>query len=131
MIDFNINDFNVQKIKKESKLYNFMTKYHYRVYGLTTENNNPLVLIDYDPEIEYEENFTSKIEKLASFFKKNGIKIEHDTDSEHMKIHIGLRRDLRDHVLLSAAILQTIIFSIENKLNLKDGYSVPGIPKFS
>jgi len=33
-IEFNVNDFNLEKIKGESKLYNLITKQSFRVYGL-------------------------------------------------------------------------------------------------
>ena len=47
MIIFNENDFNISKIKRESKLFNLNTIAKYWIYGLK-QTNNPILYIQYD-----------------------------------------------------------------------------------
>ena len=127
MIDFNLNDFNLSKVKVQSKLGNLVTKHEYRVYGLCQANNAP-ILIQYS----FEAFDSIKDKNLTNFLKKNNIKVEIEEieKSHNNKIFIGLRRDLRSHILLSASILQTIIYFLEGRVDLKEDFTIKGIPRF-
>ncbi|MEK6882061.1 MAG: hypothetical protein AABY22_20765 [Nanoarchaeota archaeon] len=129
MIDFNENDYNITKIKKESKLFNLATKYSYRVYGLIKQGN-PIICIQYsNHNINLRE--PQFLEKVEQFLYKNSLRVEiRSNEGRNNKIRIGLRRDLRDHVVLSAAVLQTIIYGIEGRIDF-DNKKIPGIPKFN
>lgn len=131
MISFNTNDFNILKVSRESKLFNLQTDLDYQVYGLRLDEN-PLMLITYNIEEVSEDILNdSKEAQLTRFFRKNNLQLEwqHD-DQDTSKIFIGLRYDLRKHVALSSACLQTIIYFIEGRLNMRENYSIPGIPRF-
>ena len=129
MIDFNENDYNLVKIRRESKLFNLVTKHEFRVYGLR-QSGNPLIWIEYN---RYDQRISSLIlSKLQDFFTKNNINIEFERrNDEEYVVNIGLRRDLREHVVLSSAIIQTIIYALEGKLDLDSSQVIPGIPKFA
>ncbi len=131
MIDFNENDFNITKIKKESKLSNLVTKYSYRIYGLAQESN-PLIWIRYS---KYKLRRPELLFRIGQFLIRNNLQAEilnvEDENKMENTIKIGLRRDLRNHVVLSAAILQTIIYGIEERIDFnKNNRNIPGIPKF-
>ena len=51
-------------------------------------------------------------------------------ECEVRRVSVGLRYDIRKHVILSAAILQTIIYALEGRVDLKQKFKVPGIPEF-
>lgn len=127
MINFNENDYNISKIKKESKLFNLNTKHDYRVYGLRKADENPLIFIELQSGSI--NTTTDKMGLLVGFMAKNKIEVEFDFNSEN-NIRIGMRKDLREHIVLSSCILQTIIYYIEGKLTLDMKNSLPGIPKF-
>ncbi|MEK6881394.1 MAG: hypothetical protein AABY22_17355 [Nanoarchaeota archaeon] len=129
MIDFNENDYNITEIKKESKLFNLATKYSYRVYGLIKQNN-PVIYIQYN---QYSLNLREPelLNQVEEFLHKNSLPVEiWNNRGQNNKIGIGLRRDLRDHVVLSAAVIQTIIYGIEGRIDF-DNRKIPGIPKFN
>lgn len=129
MIDFNTKDYNIPAIKRESKLFNLKTVTEFRVYGLAQKYNNPPILLGCNPNslVIHQHNFS----QLKRFFSKRGIPIdmERDRKAEDGKVYIGLRRDLRSHTLLSAAVLQTIVYFLENRLDLDLSFEIPGIPK--
>ena len=127
MIEFNINDENLQAIKAESKLYNLKTKHDYRVYGLKKKINPP-ILISCDAT-KIDENFEKQIK---AFFKKNNLIVEiEDDEDDKNRIYIGLRNDVREYIVLTAAIIQTLIYAIEGKLELNSEYSIGKMPKFN
>lgn len=128
MIDFNIKDLQIAQIRRESKLHNLQTKQTYRVYGLKTKGKS-LVHISYDYDT-VPEGFDDIIYKLSVFFKANNLEFKWTSDNGNPKVSIGLRRDLRDHVVLSAAILSTIIYALEDRLSINENYRIKGIPSF-
>lgn len=125
-IEFNTLDYNLRKISRKSKLGNLETDANYRIYGLV-KTNNPAVLV----ECNFEEfgNFDSK--RLVKFFRSNGLNLEFsdlDGEGKEKTIYIGLRTDLRDNIVLCACILQTIIYYLDGRLELRD-YKIVGIPR--
>lgn len=127
MIDFNLKDYALKEICHEGKLGNLGTQYEYRVYGLK-QSGNPMVLIEYPEHIQLSEPILGQI---SIFFAKNNIEVKRAyIESEASTVYLGLRKDIREHVVLCAAILQTIIYSLEGRLKLKRGFKVPGIPIF-
>ena len=136
MIDFNENDFQLTKIRSESKLFNLLTRFKYRVYGLRQEEN-PAVLIEYHYD-RVDEHFKDKIAALIEFLKANGIDAESYSESDTPnKIDIGLRRDLRAFVnkngkpMLASAILSTVIYCLEGRIDLDQlkKFKLSAIPK--
>ncbi len=124
MLSFNRKDYNIPAIAIESKMGNFDTKFEYRLFGLKQEEN-PLILI-YNP-------FIGEIQKplleLKKFFKKNNLQLEIE-NTDVRRISIGLRYDIRANIILCSSILQTIIYTLENRLALDQKYKLPGIPSF-
>jgi hypothetical protein len=129
MIEFNDNDFNIEKISVDSKLFNLVTIYPYRVYGLK-QGDNPLVLIEFNSNV-VDSDFMDRLNDLDKFFMANGIDFVAEDTEEGNKVFVGLRKDIRKHVVLSSSILQTIVYCLENRLNLKKEIKIPGIPKFA
>jgi hypothetical protein len=132
MINFNLRDFNIARIKRESKLGNLETRQEFRVYGLKNESNPP-ILINFDEHYAHFDDCW----RVQDFLRGNNIQCEieyEDNSDENVQdrplISIGLRKDLREQVVLCAAILQTIIYSAENRLIFR-ALKVPGIPKFA
>ena len=128
MIEFNKKDFQLDVVGRESKLFNLQTKNAFRVYGLRTKGN-PLVHLSYNYDM-VDDAFDAEMEKLIAFFQNNGIEFQWESGGGTAKVCIGLRRDLRDHTVLCCSILQTIIYSLEGRLNLKTNFKIKGIPKF-
>lgn len=117
-VSFNTKDDNMAEILKESKLGSLLTKHEYRVYGLGFDQNPPLLISAQDSLVTSEQEKT-----LTTFLKKNRIQIEfEDVNSSDRKIYIGIRRDLRDHVTLCSSLIQTIIYFLEKRLEIPDGY---------
>ena len=128
MIEFNEKDFQLDKIRRESKLFNLQTAQPFRVYGLRTKDN-PLVHISYNYDT-VDENFDDRLSVLVEFCKANNIELKWESGGGTPKVCIGLRRDLRDHVMLCSALVQTIIYCLEGQLDINSGYKVKGIPAF-
>lgn len=130
MVTFNTIDFNVDKIEKLARI-KLKTEYDYRIYGLKEDDDNPLILIEYNFELFNGEIGNHHKQILFKFFEINGIQIGFkDIKLEKdKKFWIGLRYDLRKDVTISANIIQTIIYFLEGKLDLKHNQIVPGIPK--
>jgi len=128
MIEFNDKDFQLVPIRRESKLFNLQTKVPYRVYGLKTEGN-PLVHLSYNYDT-VGDDFDSHLENLVEFFENNGIEFVWESGGGTPKVCIGLRRDLRERVILCSSIVQTIIYCLEGRLAIKPNFKVKGLPKF-
>jgi hypothetical protein len=128
MIEFSEKDFQLAKIRRESKLFNLQTAHAFRVYGLRTKGN-PLVHISYNYDT-VNDSFDDNMAKLVDFCKNNGIEMKWESGDGTPKVCIGLRRDLRDHIMLCSAIVQTIIYCLEGQLDINDTYKVKGIPVF-
>src|SRR5579859_3233220 len=124
MISFNKKDEKMGEIAKLSKIVGALTKEDYRVYGLRNSNNPP-ILIEYSEHSDVYDKLDSKCTKLDAFFKKNGIDItfgplEDETeDGTDYKVYIGLRRDVRNDLPLTCALLKTIIYFIEDKIEIE------------
>ena len=129
MIEFNEKDFQLGTIRKESKLFNLQTKNAFRVYGLR-KTGNSLIHLSYNYDV-VDDEFDERLEKLVEFFKNNGIPFEWESGGGTAKICIGLRRDLRDHTILAASILQTIVYCLEGRLAIKTDFKIKGIPRFT
>jgi len=117
-ISCNIKDDNVIKIQKTlSKLDKYKLSYLYRVYGLKQEDN-PQVLIEFSPALFDREKFNPISKFLVE--KKNILSVQVNTinDAENKRVYIGLRRDLRNNVKTCIAIIETIIYFLENKLKM-------------
>lgn len=125
MIEFNSHDFNLNKIRIESKLGNLITKYPYRIYGAKQGGNNPV-------EIYYNSSLFNlrHLEAIRIVLLFNRIGFIYGTEENDNKIFIGLRKDLRKNVLFSSALLQTIIYTLEGRLHLDIRTKLPKHPKF-
>ncbi len=77
-----------------------------------------------------DDEFEEAVDKLREFFRNNGIEFDYESGGGTDKVCIGLRRDLRDHTILCASILQTIVYCLEGRLDLKTNFKINGIPKF-
>jgi len=136
MIDFNQNDFNLMKIRHETKFGNLTTRQKYRIYGLRQQENPP-ILIEYNDDCEDTDEFTERLDALVKYFKSNGIEVETFDGSESERIDIGLRKDLRgivnkhDQPLFASSILSTIVYCLEGRIDLKQmaKYKLANIPK--
>lgn len=131
MVTFNTNDFNIDKVETLARINKFKTAYDYRVYGLREDDDNPIVLIEYNPELFIGEIGNFHKNALINFFRGNGVELrfrdEEKEDSQ--KFWIGLRYDLRKDITISANIVQTVVYFLEGKLDLNIQYKIPGIPK--
>lgn len=128
MINFNLPDFNLNKIRVDSKIFNLLTKNNYNIYGLSKiSSNNPF-------DIAYDSSKVSlpNPEVLVKLFGDNGIKVDLDKQDLESRadIFIGIRRDVRENIILSGMLLQIIIYYFEGRLNLDPSYRFPSIPSF-
>jgi len=137
MIEFNEHDFNLPKVKSESKLFNLVTRYKYFIYGLRQEGNDSPVLIEYHYD-RVDENFKDKLSSLCEFLRANGIEVDTCSDSDNTnRIDIGFRRDLRAFVnkngkpMLASSILSTIVYCLEGRIDLEQlkKFKLSAIPK--
>lgn len=125
MIDWNQKDFNINKIRSEGKLGNLITKYPYRIYGLKQTRENLI-------EIYYNRSRfrLAPLGTLIRVLSDNKIPMSYNAEDDGDKIYIGMRKDLRKHVLYSSALLQTIIYTLEGRLTLVPGQTkFPKLPK--
>jgi hypothetical protein len=76
------------------------------------------------------DNFDDNMAKLVDFCKENNIELNWESGGGTPKVCIGLRRDLRDHIILCSALVQTIVYCLEGQLDLNGSYKVKGIPPF-
>ena len=127
-IEFNEKDFQMATIRRESKLFNLQTINNFRIYGLK-RTGNVLVHLSYNYDV-VDDEFDDRLEKLIAFFHNNGIQFEWESGGGPERICIGLRRDLRDHTVLTSSILQTIVYCLEGRLDIKPSFKIKGIPKF-
>lgn len=131
MINFNTNDYNMDKIEKLARINKFKTDYDYRIYGLRDEEKNPLVLIEFNYDMLDGEITDYHRNVLTKFFNINGISLKFNdlSKEEDKKVWLGIKYDLRKDVTISANIVQTIIYFLQGKINLEAYSNVPGIPK--
>jgi hypothetical protein len=136
MIEFKETDFNLIKVKRESKLFNLVTRYKYFVYGLRQSDNSP-ILIEYHYD-NVDEHFGEKVEALVEFFKANGIEVEiYNRADNKGRVDVGLRRDLRAFVnknrkpMLASSVISTIVYCLESRVDIDQlkKYKLALIPK--
>ena len=136
MIEFKETDFNLTKVKRESKLFNLVTTYKYVVYGLRMADNPPIQIEYYFDRVD--EHFEERLEALTEFFKANNIEINiYDRSDKKDSILIGLRRDLRSIVnkngkpMLASSILSTIVYTLEGRVDPEQvkKYKLSTLPK--
>jgi hypothetical protein len=125
MIDFKWADYNLSKIDRHTGFLRNQFIKDFDIYGLS-DKDNPMVKISYD----FNKNSLYKRARIRQFFKNNNIEVEFQK-IETEKVFIGLRKDLRKHVVLCSAIVQTIVFYIDGELKLDNYINVPGIPYLS
>lgn len=127
MITFNLPDHNLDVIKSASRLGNMLTKYRYSVYGLASGKSTPAISVRVGAAIG-----EPIIQQLTTLFQSSGMDIQFTRAKKvksKYKVYLGLGRDLRDHTAVCAAIVQTIVYRLEDRMKLQDGYKLPGIPK--
>lgn len=120
MIEFNIKDYNLSKIAKHCQFDGLNGNYY--VYGVPVDKQKgySAITIGYDKDIH--SRFHNKYSaRLLYFFKMNRFSIQSIYGFDYKNIgnnlvEIGIRSDVQKNVELSAAILKTIIFVIENKI---------------
>lgn len=123
MIIYNEKDFNLDLISSINSTFNTLeTKVIYYIYGLTQNDNPPVVICQNSsslPDI-------SKIDQIGYWLDKHGITMEFDEDDEaSSKIKIGLRRDLRAEPKFAAALVRTFVAFFEGALKLKTAFKLP------
>lgn len=143
MISFDLEYDKLVKIRKESKLANLRTKREYRVknhvgyvYGAMMGWLVRLELPDQAPALK------RRADKIAGFLWLNGVRAvvvvresperEYDWEDDpepEPHISIILRPRLCQKIVLASAVLATIIYYMENRLQLPAGYRLPPIPE--
>jgi len=133
MISFNERDVNMSKISRQAKLFNLVTQYGYRIFGLTQDNNTHIILT---APMELVQGNKTRIDNIVHFFKKHSVTMEvipiippsNDTPQNPI-FRLGLRRDLRNYPVFCAATVQTIIYRLEGKLaDIDDNFVIPNVP---
>jgi len=135
MVEFNENDFNLVKIRNESKLGNLVTRFKYRVYGLK-QGNNPPVMIEYHYD-RVDEGFDERVEALRAFLKANDVTLDVDNHADTKGIDVGVRKDLRAVLnknkkpMFAAGIVSTIIYCLEGRIDLTEiqRYKISVVPR--
>ncbi len=126
MISFNKHDDKMKEIAALAHFHSALTKEDYRIYGLKTNGQNPPILIEYSPGSDVAGELNAKCNTLMVFFSLHNIKINYDhlkDDREEdsgtdYKVYIGVRRDMRENVQFTAAVLKTIVYYLEDKIKL-------------
>ena len=139
MIYFNKADDQMLDIKAKLNFHNQLTKEDFRVYGLR-QADNPPILVEFSDGSDVFKTIGEKCTVLEKFFAYNGIIMKRDIlewddqddqDRVDYKIYIGIRRDIRENLPLTCAILKTIILYIDDKIELTATTKLGNIPKFS
>ncbi len=132
-ISFNKEDYNISKIKFESRLSNLKTKLNYRVYGL---KEGRMLEIDY-PVSFWKGSFANAIRYLEDFQVRNKFTVSwNDYDDSNIKLEekfvkIGIHKNLRENIPMSVSILQTFIYGFEGRINWENHkkYVIGGLPE--
>jgi len=124
MIQINEKDYFMPSIKAEAKFSTLAVQKQYRVFGLKNENNPPLLLRFNRSTIPED-----RVSVLSHVFKQSGLEVDCYRDYDK-GMAIGIRRDVREHVLYSSAILQTIIYYLEGRIELPKNFRIPYDKKF-
>lgn len=126
MVNFNDQDDNLNAISAASKLNKLETKGEYRVYGLATDGNPPILFSAQESTVNAEQE-----KAMVGFLTTNGVDAAmEDVKTSDKKVYIGLRRDMRDNIELCANLIQTFIYFLEGRLELPADFKVEGIPSF-
>ena len=128
MVKFCNKDYNLPRIRTNSKLFNLLTKYSYYIFGLDNKRGED-IFISYKEELLNDEEVDNNI--ICLFLNKNHLKTKEEFEFYDNKfdIKIGLRYNLRKDVVFCSCLLQTIIYYLEGRLELDLNYKIPGIPK--
>lgn len=123
------SDYRIDAIQEDCRLSNMPTRFRYFVYGLSDDGDNPPVQIRSGTAVPQQ-----RLVNIQYLFASNGVDVTLKgikKPRSHFKVRVGLRRDLRDHVGLCSAILQTIVYHLEGRLKIDPEmrYGLPGIPK--
>ena len=139
MIYFNTADDMMKEIKAKLALHNQLTTEDFRVYGLR-QVDNPPVLVEFSDGSDVHAALVKKCAVLEKFFANQGIVMKRDIlewddqddqDRVDYKVYIGIRRDIRENLALTCAILKTIILFIDDKIELDPTVKLGNTPKFS
>jgi hypothetical protein len=136
MIEFKETDFNLTKVRRESKLFNLITVNKYFIYGLR-QSDNPTIMIEYHYN-NVEESFGERLDALKQFLTSNSIDVEiYDQSDNKGRVDIGLRKDLRSIVnknrkpMLASSVLSTTIYALEGRIDIEQlkNYKLLTMPK--
>ena len=133
MITYVQNDFNLPQIEAVNGVFNFIkTQVPYSVYGLT-QKNNPPVLFTQNCNVQPRND---KLQVIIDWLKTQGIESDVEApnyDDESVRIYIGLRKDVRENIEFSAALIRTIVTFFEDALELTPESKIPEfkIPKIT
>jgi hypothetical protein len=126
MVNFNKKDDNMEQIANATGMLNLSTKNEYRIYGLANELNPPILFSAQENIVNAEQEKT-----IAGFLATNGIDCAtEDVEANNNKIYIGLRRDVRNNILLASNLIQTFVYFLEGRVELPIDFKVDGIPSF-
>jgi len=136
MIEFKETDFNLTKVRRESKLFNLITVNKYFIYGLR-QSDNPTIMIEYHYN-NVEESFGERLDALKQFLTSNSIDVEiYDQSDNKGRVDIGLIKDLRSIVnknrkpMLASSVLSTTIYALEGRIDIEQlkNYKLLTMPK--
>jgi len=140
MISFDLECDKLVKIRKESKLANLRTKLDYRVFSIAPifERTDWVIRVDVPDRALAVKR---RADKIAGFLSLNGVPTmiqvrptperQYDWEDDlkpEPHITITLRPRLAGKIVLASAVLATIIYYMENRLQLPAGYRLPPIP---
>lgn len=120
MIEFNDNDFNMERVEAINfKMNGYKMTHPYWVYGLQ-QKNRPAIRVGINDKGAPNE---AQQKELVEFFKGQDLELVID-QPEEAEVTIGLRHDVRETPRFAAAIVRTIVFFIEGKLSLDKEFKV-------
>ena len=126
MVIFNIKDFNLPAIQKESGLDEEWTETSYRVHGLKEfPGRDYEILVRYNV---YRHNHPTVVNfgEIQKLFLSNGIKMVSDKEyfdgNGNHNIYIGLIKSFRTDVTYCAKVLKTLVFAMENKIKINQNF---------
>lgn len=127
MISFNEHDINMSAIAARAKLFNTVTRYGYRIYGLKLDRTK-LIRIQAPPNLLKDE--LPRLGLLADVFEQNNLAFGTEENSKlaNETFHIGLRLDLREYPEFTARCLKTIIYGLEDLLILQRNFRFSHVP---
>jgi hypothetical protein len=127
MISIKKADYNLSRILKSAKLHSLRPEHDYYIYGLKLTPSNPPIRI----QLSIEDDTEIPYQNIIKFLANSGIKCNYGRRYEcDEEITIGLRKDVRDDIIFSACLLQTIIYACEFKISLIEPYiKIPRSPK--